>query len=411
MISEHRRAPAGVPASSPRSRMHVLIVDDQSHVRTWVHRLLNRAGIVNVVEAFDGRDALAAVTKQGAWFDLILCDLRMPDRDGIETIRSFAALGLESAIAVMSMESQRVIDTAGLLGELQGLRVMTAIQKPLTMEKLEALLEEILTVPGARPALPEAVPPSDFPDAFARSELVMHYQPKIRLRDGTFAGVEALVRWKHPVLGLISPDLFVPEMQASEGQCDLLTDFTLGESIACAGRWVAMGKDLRVAINLPAQAFDRLSLPERLENLARESHVPTDRITLEVTETQVARNAIRMLDVATRLRLKGFSLSIDDFGTGHSGLSMLQRMPFNELKIDRSFVHGCATVPTNRSVVETSIALARNLKMTSVAEGIQQRPDWDVLVDLGCEVMQGYFIARPMSEEGLEVWAAKWSIK
>ena len=117
-----------------------------------------------------------------------------------------------------------------------------------------------------------------------------------------------------------------------------------------------------------------------------------------------------MIDVAARLRLKGFRLSIDAFGTGESGLSKLQKLPFNEMKIDRRFVDGCSTSSTKRSVVEASLALARNLKMTSLAEGVQQRPDWDLLDELGCDVMQGFFIARPMSEEGLEAWSAQWAL-
>jgi EAL domain-containing protein (putative c-di-GMP-specific phosphodiesterase class I) len=120
---------------------------------------------------------------------------------------------------------------------------------------------------------------------------------------------------------------------------------------------------------------------------------------------------VRLIDVATRLRLKGFTLSIDDFGTGQSGLSKLQKLPFNELKIDRQFVNGCSQSTTQRSVVEASLALARSLKMVSVAEGVQDRPDWDLLGQLGCDVVQGYFIARPMSEEGLEAWTTQWTLR
>ncbi|MBI3504683.1 MAG: EAL domain-containing protein [Proteobacteria bacterium] len=179
--------------------------------------------------------------------------------------------------------------------------------------------------------------------------------------------------------------------------------------MATAGRWRSSQRELPVAINLSIRAFDWLDLPERVEMFAVDASVPPDWITLEITETHVERDLVRLLDVATRLRLKGFNLSIDDFGTGQSGLSKLHRLPFNELKIDRQFVHGCSHSNSARSVVEASLALARSLRMTAVAEGIQQRPDWDLLAGLGCEVMQGYFIARPMTEEGLAAWAAHWA--
>ena len=398
------------PAEDP-SQVRVLVIDDQTHVRHWVRTVLKTIGITDVVEAADGRDALAAVTQPGAWFDLILCDLRMPERDGIETIRSFAALGLESAIAIMSIEEERVIETAGMLAQVQGLRLLGTIPKPLTVEKLQPLLERMREVPRATVGETVMAPETDLRNAFVRGELFLLYQPKIRMRTGQFAGVEALVRWKHPELGMFQPASFVPHIEASDDFSAGLVDFSLTAAIGCAGRWREAQRELRVAINLSARAFDHLDLPERIEALCLESQVATELITLEVTETQVARDDVRMIDVATRLRLKGFHLSIDDFGTGESGLSKLQRLPFNELKIDRQFVHGCAASPTQRSVVEASLALARSLKMTSVAEGIQQRPDWDLLDELGCDVMQGYFIGRPMTEEGLEAWSAQWMLR
>jgi EAL domain-containing protein (putative c-di-GMP-specific phosphodiesterase class I) len=393
------------------SLIRVLIVDDQSHVRNLVREILRRMGITNVTEAEDGREALAAVTQPGGWFDLILCDLQMPERDGIETIRSFGALGLQSAIAIMSVEEERIIETAGMLADVQGLRMLGTIPKPVTVEKLEPILKRIREVPGQRTDDTVMAPDQDFQNAFKHTELFFLYQPKVWMRSAQFAGVEALVRWKHPRFGLFQPMSFVPAMEEHDRYSAALTDFSLRETIACAGRWQQAGRELGMAINLSVHAFDRLDLPERIDALARDAHVPPGRITLEVTERQVTANAIKMIDVATRLRLKGFRLSIDDFGTGQSSLTQLQRMPFNELKIDRSFVDGCATSSPKRSLCEAAISLARNLKMTSVAEGIQQRPDWDLLDELGCDVMQGFFIARPMSEEGLEAWAAQWTLR
>jgi EAL domain-containing protein (putative c-di-GMP-specific phosphodiesterase class I) len=392
------------------SLLRVLVIDDQSHVRTWVREILKRMGITEVTEVADGRDALAAVTQPGECFDLILCDLRMPGQDGIETIRAFAALGLESAIAIMSVEEERIIETAGMLAELHGLRMLGTIAKPLTTEKLEPILKRMREAPGHPVDDTVIAPDQDFKNAFEHTELFLLYQPKVGMRTGKFAGVEALVRWKHPELGILQPASFVPAMAEHDRYGAALTEFSLREAISCAGRWHQAGRELGIAINLSVRAFDRLDLPERIESLAREAHVPPQFITLEVTETQVARDSTSMIDVATRLRLKGFRLSIDYFGTGQSGLSKLQKLPFNELKIDRSFVHGCSTSSTKRSVVEASLTLARNLKMTSVAVGVQQRPDWDLLDELGCDEMQGIFIARPMSEEGLEAWAAQWTL-
>ena len=406
-------APVGrdKPDSSNPGSLKVLVIDDQSHVRNWVRTVLKNAGVTNVTEASNGGEAMAAVTQPGAWFDLVLCDLRMPERDGIETIRAFAALGLESAFAIMSVEEERVIETAGMLAEVQGLRVLGTVAKPLTAEKLDALFAKMRDVTPPRAVDAKMAPEADLTNAFLRQELQLVYQPKIWMRTGKFAGVESLVRWKHPALGLFQPNLFVPLMEGSDDLSASLTDFSLRESIACVGRWREAGRELRIAVNVSARAFDRLDLPERANAMCLEHKVEPEWITLELTETYIARDPVRLIDVATRLRLKGFSLSIDDFGTGQSGLSKLQKLPFNELKIDRQFVNGCSQSTTQRSVVEASLALARSLKMTSVAEGVQHRPDWDLLMQLGCDVMQGYFIARPMSEEGLEAWAMQWEMR
>ena len=390
--------------------MRVLVVDDQSHVRRWVRSVLKTMGITDVAEAADGREAMTAVVQPGAWFDLILCDLRMPTRDGIETIRAFAGLGIESAIIIMSVEEERMIESAGALAEMQGLRLLGTVHKPLTPANLEPLLQRVPRVDAVRRAEPPVVAREDLANAFSRGELLLHYQPKVWMASGKFAGVEALVRWKHPELGLVPPGAFVPLMEESDVLSASLGDFAVREALACSRRWHDAGRELNVAINLSARTFDDLEFPERLDALCVAAQVPARDVTLEVTETQVARDAIRMIDVATRLRLKGFSLAVDDFGTGQSGLAQLQRMPFNEIKIDRQFVHGCSTSATQRSVVEASIALAHSLKMTSVAEGIQDRPDWDVVAGLGCDIVQGFAIARPMSETRLRAWAAQWSL-
>ncbi|HVZ50253.1 MAG TPA: EAL domain-containing response regulator [Gemmatimonadaceae bacterium] len=390
--------------------LRVLVIDDQEHVRKWARRVLSSLGVTLVSEAEDGQAALAVVTTPGMHFDLILCDLKMPRTDGIELIRAFSAMRLESAVVLLSMEPERVLETSALLAEEQGLRVLGAVGKPLTVEKLAPLLRSVIG--GGTPSATSAkvYPREDIRDALLAGALHLLYQPKIAMSTGRIAGVEALARWKHPQFGPVGPDVFVAMCEESPSLGDWLLDFVLRESFAFSQRARESGLDLDVAINVHARAFDNIALPEKVEAVAREAGVSPDRVTLEITERSVAEDAIRMLDVATRLRLKGFNLAIDDFGTGHSGLAQLRRLPFNQLKIDRQFVHGSAESSTKRSVVEASVALARNLKMTSVAEGVQQRPEWDLLQQLGCEEMQGFFTGRPMTEEGFAAWATQWNL-
>lgn len=389
--------------------MRVLVIDDQAPVRTSVCDVLRELGVDMIAEASNGRRALALVAEGEAAFDLILCDLHMPEHDGIEALRAFAALGVEAAVVIMSVEEDRVIEIAGTLASLQGLHLLGTIHKPVTAEKLEPLLHRVFAErPAERPDAASA-PEGEIGDAFLRRELEMFYQPQVDVRSRCLVGVEALVRWKHPTLGLFHPAAFVPAMERSDDYSALLTEFSLAEGIAFAGRTQrGGGPPMGVAINLSARAFDLLDLPERVDTLVRSAGVPPSAITLEITETEVARNVVRLVDVAMRLRLRGFHLSVDDFGTGESGLAQLQRVPFTELKIDREFAHGCARSTLKRSVVAASIALARTLNMTSVSEGVQNQEDLDLLTTLGCDRIQGFIFAPPMQEDALLAWATQF---
>ena len=390
------------------SPLRVLVIDDQAPVRTSVCEVLRELGVLDITEANGGRSALKLVTAAEVPFDLILCDLRMPERDGIEAIRAFAALGITSAVVIMSVEADRVIEIAGTLASLQGLRLLGTIQKPVSADNLAPLLHRASdAVPPVRAGTARA-PVGDIGDAFLRHQLHLHYQPKIELRSRRLIGVEALIRWRHPTLGMFHPAAFMPALERSDDHSALLTEFSLSEGIAFAGRARKQGFNLSVAINLSARAFDDLALPERIEAMARIADVPPAFVTVEVTETEVARNVVRLVDVALRLHLKGFNLSVDDFGIGESGLAQLQKVPFSELKIDREFAHGCSHSTLKRSVVAASVALAHTLGMTAVAEGVQDQEDVELLDTLDCDVIQGFIFARPMGEDALATWMADW---
>lgn len=386
------------------SAQSALIIDDQPEVGEYLRTVLHALGLSRVVVVGSGREALAALTRPDGNFDVILCDLQMPGSDGVEILHAFAARGVESWVIIMSVEELRIVETVGRTASERGLRVLGTVRKPIDIVQMQSLLSRISTH-SESPEEPIAAAPTEaLPDAFLRGELRLFYQPKVRLTTRQFVAAEALVRWQHPVFGLIPPNAFIPAIEESPNLTGLMNDYALQAAIDCSGRWRMRGYDLRVAINLSASAFERLDLPERIERLTQAANIPNEFVTLEITERQVARDATRMSEVAARLRLKRFNLSIDDFGTGLSGLAQLRNLPFSELKIDRQFVDGCADSATLRSVVEASLSLARDLRMTSVAEGVERKADWEVLARLGCDVVQGYYVARPMSEDKLRVW-------
>ena len=388
--------------------LRALIIDDQREVRVAVRDALFESGVTDVVEASSGLAALALVKSAERPFDVILCDLQMPDRDGVEVLRDLSALGVRAAVIIMSVEDYRVIEIAGTLASLQGLYMLGTVQKPVLPDVLSQMLSQISSPAARDDAAIVPLSPEAFAEAFSTDDLVLHYQPQLDRATRQLLGAEALVRWNHATRGLMYPREFMPEVERSDEVAAALTRFALAEAIAFAGRMQRRGLPIAVSINLFARDFEQLDLPDRIARLAQDAGVPPDHITLEITETDVVGNMVRMADVALRLHLKGFRLSVDDFGTGESGLAQLKNAPFSELKIDKEFIDGCSDSTLKRSVTYTCVGLAGRLGMATVAEGVQNQRDIHTLEELGCDRFQGFFFARPMSEGDFIVWASEW---
>ena len=240
--------------------------------------------------------------------------------------------------------------------------------------------------------------------ALDAGEIDIYAQPKLGLRSGRLAGAEALARWLKPDGRVLPPAAFVPLAERS-GLADALTQQVVRRALAAQHSWREQGLDIPISVNLPIDSLDHLDLPEQLgAELARYGTEP-DRLILEITESGVMKDLARSLDVVTRLRLRGYRLSIDDFGTGYSSLEQLKRFPFSELKIDRAFVDGAAGDPSLRSIAESSIRLARDLHLKTCAEGVETEADYELMRELGCELVQGYYVARPMPAPELPRWA------
>jgi EAL domain-containing protein (putative c-di-GMP-specific phosphodiesterase class I) len=241
--------------------------------------------------------------------------------------------------------------------------------------------------------------------ALQGDEFRVHYQPKLLLADGGLVGVEALVRWQHPVDGLVYPDSFIHTAE-QHGLVDPLTDVVLDLSLAQAAAWRAQGLTPRVAVNVSMDSLVRLDFPERVLARVAAHGLVADDLMLEVTESRLIQDLRASLDILTRLRLNGIGLAIDDFGTGHSSLAQLRDLPFDELKIDRGFVHGSRQSSTQRAIVAASIEMAHQLGMRTVAEGVEDQADWDAVRAAGCDIAQGWFIGKPMPGPQLLEWLA-----
>lgn len=395
--------------------MKLLIVDDESFALRLLTHQLTRLGFGNVAAYEDPTTALALLEADVTAADMVLLDLQMPGIDGIEFIRHLARLQYHGGLVLVSGEDERILQTARRLAEAHRLHVKGAVHKPVTPAALSAILGQPTDVRLPTPAQSPAVdqPTYSFDDiarGIANGEFVNVYQPKVRLADGAVMGVETLVRWQHPEHGLVPPARFI-ELAEEVGLIDALTRTILGNALQQGRQWRLEGRDLHLAVNISMESLSSLDFPDFVADAVRTAGIPPHLLVLEVTESRLMRNPLAVLDVLTRIRLKHIGLSIDDFGTGHSSLAQLRDIPFDELKIDRKFVHQAHADSATRTILEASLGIARQLGMRSVAEGVELQADWDVLRALECDVAQGYFVARPMAPESFARWCTEWEAR
>jgi EAL domain-containing protein (putative c-di-GMP-specific phosphodiesterase class I)/ActR/RegA family two-component response regulator len=363
----------------------LLVIDDEPALGNAVKRIAQGCGFEVVVT----ENPATFINAARLWHPtVIVLDLKIPGADGIELLRMLAADKSPAHIILSSGSDEKVLDTALRLALERGLNMGEVLPKPVRADSLRERL-------FALKRLPKLQVSADLSRAIADGQLFLEFQPKLDCRTSRLTGVEALVRWNHPTFGIVPPDQF-GALADEMGLMRRLTEWVVGAAAAQAAHWRAEQLACDIAVNISATDVEDLEFPERLDQLCRNAGLDPASMTLELTETSALREAVQVMDVLTRLRLRGFKLSIDDFGTGYSSLVQLERMPFSEIKIDKSFVqrmtsnHGC------KVIVEIVIDLARKLGLTSVAEGVEDQATLDRLIELGCDAAQGYHIARPL---------------
>jgi diguanylate cyclase (GGDEF)-like protein len=243
---------------------------------------------------------------------------------------------------------------------------------------------------------------ADLRRALDQDELEVYFQPKMTLRDRRLVGVECLARWEHPAHGSVPPTDFVPVAEHT-GQLARLTDKVIRDGLRRSREWSA-DEPLPVAVNLSARTLADPGFPARVHELLSEYGVPPERLTFEIKENGVLDGTDRPLPGLRRLRDLGVRLSVDDFGTGYSSLSYLRRLPVHEVKVDRSFVQGMATDPGDLAIVNAVVTLAQQFGLAVVAEGVESELTLELLLDIGCQMGQGFLFSRPLPYERLAAW-------
>ncbi len=239
--------------------------------------------------------------------------------------------------------------------------------------------------------------------AIATNQLVLHYQPQVHLESHCAEHVEALVRWNHPDHGFMAPDTFIPVAEES-GLIRPLTAWVLNEALRQVAVWKSEGQDIRVSVNLSTRSLHDPEIVETVRVCLERWSVSAGNLALEITESAIIIDPDRALDIATRLHDLGVRLSIDDFGTGYSSLAYLQRLPIDEVKIDRSFVSDVIANADSAFIVRSVIDLAHNLGIQVVAEGVEDSTVLDSLAAQDCELAQGYYISRPLTADAVLPW-------
>lgn len=390
-----------------RLPQQVLVVDDSELQRQFIAELCCDMGISDILHAVDGYDAIAQL-KTNPQIEAIILDLEMPGMDGVQVLYEMASLGLAPPIVVASGQGSKLLNVVESMAKSLGLRLLCVLQKPLSHEQLLAGLERFTALPitprsGKRWSPELKLTEQEVSRALQEREFMAYFQPKVQLADGSLKGVEALVRWQHPEHGLLAPGCFIGLIEGSRYISELTLQM-LDMSLRHCSEWHAAGFPVGFSLNLSTRSLADTRLADMIIKRVADSGIASQQVTLEITESALMTDLSTTLSTLARLRLKGFGLSVDDYGTGFSGMLQLSRVPCTELKVDRAFVNGASESRHLRILLESALDIAGKLGLSVVAEGVETLQDWMLLRDLGCGEVQGYFVAKPMPGDALLEW-------
>lgn len=344
----------------------------------------------------------------------IVLDLIMPEMDGVEIMRHLAKRKIDAQIVILSGVGSRVLDAARRTASEKGLRIAGVLSKPIRPASLQAFFKEQLVGDAnpfannhLRPVSNGRISEKELREGIRKKQFYLVYQPKISCATGAVTGFEALVRWRHPERGTVMPDDFIPLAE----RLNLIESITL-QIMEIGLEYLASPDtqpELSLSLNLSALTLSDLNFADKLSQHCTRNGIDPARLTLELTETTAMEDPILALDLVTRLRMKGFHVSIDDVGTGYSSMAQLARLPFSEMKVDKSFVITARESQESRTIIGSIVELGHNLDLRVVAEGVEDEDTLEFLKKLGCDMAQGYFIARPMPELAAREWVRERS--
>ena len=382
--------------STERGGRLAYILDDEPEIRELITNIVGSAGFT--ARSF-GRATALEMALTEALPDVIILDLSLGDTDGVDVIRSLAASRFGGAILLVSgRHDAKTIEEVNKIGKHHGLVMLPFLQKPFRLDQFKDRLSLLGTV------APAAAGDAALENALRNNQLELWYQPKIDLKSRRMCGAEALIRSRHPERGILLPAELLPPSG------DLLhlplADFVIRRALTDWSFFASDHITPKLAINMPISIFEA---PEFVANLRK--YLPSDSsfpgLIVELTEDEVISDPEFAREVAIQLKLYNIGVAVDDFGRGYATLERVRALPFSELKIDRTKVHGCARLPELQRECRNIIDLAHRLGMTAVAEGVERADDLRALTDMSCDMAQGLIFAPPMEREEFKQWVAR----
>lgn len=390
--------------------LNFLIVEPDAARRAILLTMLQMLGAQHIIEAANGQQGLAAHQNVVQPVDISFITLDMPLMDGLELVRHLAAQGSARAVVLVAEQNSPILLSARYMANAYGVHLIGALETPVDISNIKDLIDHYQQVPSGEKKVKEhgrVFTSDELIQGSAERQFVPFFQPIVDLETGAVVGAEVFARWKHPLHGILSPAEFIPALEKN----NCIADFSwviIEESLAACAAWHAAGHLISVSFNFSPSLLADPAFPDKLASRIAQYGVAPEYITFEIPESAAVTSDPLFLETLIRLRMRGFGLAVDDYGTGQSNIQQLARIPFTALKVDRSFVDGAAQNTTLGLVLSTCMDLARKLNRFPAAVGVETKQDWDFLQELGCRYAQGYYIAKPMDRAAFLPWMTEW---
>jgi EAL domain-containing protein (putative c-di-GMP-specific phosphodiesterase class I) len=388
--------------------LHFLVVEDHPFQRAVLLHLLGGLGAHNIRSAADGRAAMELLQSSSRGPDVIITDVDMPRMDGMEFLRHLGQAARPVSVIVTSAAADAVLASVESMARAYGVHSIGVLRKPVTREALAQLLghDSAGSAPPARATLPCRMHAVDeIARGLDKGQFEPYFQPQLELATGRLRGLEALARWRRPGERIIVPAAFIPALERVPVLMNALTWQMLAKSAVACGAWRKAGLETCVSVNITSSGLADVHFADRLVALLRHHDLKPCHLTLEVTESAAVQlDCGATMESVARLRVRGFGLACDDFGTGYASLDQLARLPFTELKIDQGFLRKARDGAAARIILRSTLEMANRLQLVSVGEGVQTQQEWDLLRELGGGLAQGYFIAPAMEAAAVVAW-------